>query len=348
MIGNRTFGNCLCFGDFSGRILSPGANKNGTIDWLEADTYRRGIRKRILVTFDANKDGRLRGAERKKANQLLEAGKTPSAVKKTAYRTSGGGRKKIDAEMLEQYDANGDGVLSEEEIQTAMKDMQETRRAEMMRRYDTDGDGKLSKTEREAMYQDQNRGGGWQKMQQEWGIRLFDEDGDGQIDEEEKAGQKEFGQQLQQVMNDMQLRVFDADGDGQISKEERSLVQKEMMVIGVRMMFRFRRLMDTSGDGKVSSEEREGFQTRLAGNFGTWVNGFSNTFDMDGNGRFDAEERKGLVQGIENELDNRMTKHDANKDGRTDPFEVEKMLFEFMGDIGVAPRTKATTAPVRK
>ena len=182
------------------------ANKNGTIDWLEADTYRRSIRKRVLGAFDINKDAHLRGAEREKANRALESGKIPSAAKKKSRSTSGifgGGKNSLGEEMLEKYDANGDGVVSDEEIQAAMKDMQESRRSEMMDRYDTDRDGKLNNAERKVMIQD--RAGPWQKMQKDLGMRLFDEDGDGQINEEEKALQWEFGKQLQVVAKDKHI-----------------------------------------------------------------------------------------------------------------------------------------------
>ncbi len=336
------------FDNFRG-MTTFDANKNGTIDWLEADAYRRRSRKRVMGAFDVNKNGHLRGAERKKANQALEAGKIPPPVKKrstAASRMFGEERNSLGEEMLEKYDANGDGVLSEEEIQTAMKDMQESRRSEMMARYDTDRDGKLSEAERKAMLQD--RAGAWQKMQKRLRMRLFDEDGDGRINEEEKARQREFGEQFQQVANEMRLRMFDVDGDGQISKEERSLVQKEMMIVGIRVMIRSRRLMDGDGDGKVSAKEQSEFQARMAENFGTWVEGFSDMYDVDGNGRFDDEERGNLIQGIRGELDNRMTKHDTNKDGRTDPFEMEKLMFDFGRDIGVVPRKRATTGPESK
>jgi len=43
-----------------------------------------------------------------------------------------------------------------------------------------------------------------------------------------------------------------------------------------------------------------------------------------------------------------MTKHDTNKDGRTDPFEMEKLMFDFGRDIGVVPRKRATTGPESK
>ena len=61
--------------------------------------------------------------------------------------------KERQAKMLERFDANHNGTIDPEERE-AMKAQREARRAEMLKKYDTDGDGKLSDTEREALRKD--------------------------------------------------------------------------------------------------------------------------------------------------------------------------------------------------
>jgi hypothetical protein len=66
-------------------------------------------------------------------------------------------RKEREAKMLERFDANHNGVLDPEEKEAAKKEFQarrEARRAETLKKYDTDGDGKLSDSEREALRKD--------------------------------------------------------------------------------------------------------------------------------------------------------------------------------------------------
>ena len=62
-------------------------------------------------------------------------------------------RKEREAKMLERFDANHNGTIDPEERE-AMKAQREARRAEMLKKYDTDGDGKLSPSEREALRKD--------------------------------------------------------------------------------------------------------------------------------------------------------------------------------------------------
>jgi Ca2+-binding EF-hand superfamily protein len=62
-------------------------------------------------------------------------------------------RKEREAKMLERFDANHNGTIDPEERQ-AMQAQREARRAEMLKNYDTDGDGKLSDSEREALRKD--------------------------------------------------------------------------------------------------------------------------------------------------------------------------------------------------
>ena len=54
------------------------ANKNGTIDWFEADAYRRAARKAIIAEYDKNADGKLTGQERDEANKALAVGRLPN------------------------------------------------------------------------------------------------------------------------------------------------------------------------------------------------------------------------------------------------------------------------------
>ncbi|MGB2822212.1 MAG: hypothetical protein WBF17_14605, partial [Phycisphaerae bacterium] len=60
-------------------MLAFDKNRNGTLDWFEADAYRQDLRKRVLEAFDADKDGRLTGKERERANAALAAGRVPLA-----------------------------------------------------------------------------------------------------------------------------------------------------------------------------------------------------------------------------------------------------------------------------
>jgi Ca2+-binding EF-hand superfamily protein len=63
------------------------------------------------------------------------------------------GREQRQAKLLEKFDTNHNGTIDPEERQ-AMQAQRETRRTEMLKKYDTDGDGKLSDSEREALRKD--------------------------------------------------------------------------------------------------------------------------------------------------------------------------------------------------
>jgi hypothetical protein len=70
--------------------------------------------------------------------------------------------------MLEKYDADKDGKLSEEERKAA----QAGRRAEMTKKFDADGDGELSQEEKATMKAEM--------------LKRLDKDGDGEVSEEER------------------------------------------------------------------------------------------------------------------------------------------------------------------
>ncbi len=78
--------------------------------------------------------------------------------------------------MMEKFDTDKDGKLSEDE-RKAMKEKMEEHRKEMLTKFDKDGDGKLNDEEREKA-----REGHHAEM-----IKKFDTDGDGKLSDEERA-----------------------------------------------------------------------------------------------------------------------------------------------------------------
>lgn len=112
-------------------------------------------------------------------------------------------------QILEHFDQDGDGQLSEEERAAMREEMEKRRggpnggpdgerpsREEMMKRFDADGDGQLSEEERatlrETMGDRGGRGGSGGNRQKI--LERFDADGDGKLDEAERAAMREsFG-----------------------------------------------------------------------------------------------------------------------------------------------------------
>ncbi len=98
--------------------------------------------------------------------------------------------------MFEQFDTNGDGKLTQDEINAA--------RTDMLAKHDADGDGKLSLAEFEAV---------WEEMTKQRMVRAFqriDADGDASITVEE------FLKPYANIVERM-----DRNGDGEISKDDR-------------------------------------------------------------------------------------------------------------------------------
>lgn len=116
--------------------------------------------------------------------------------------------------ILDRYDADGDGLLSDAERQ-ALLEAQARREARMqerlLERFDRDGDGVLSEAELLEMEQRQ------QARQEEWMQRMaeqFDRDGDGLLDEDERNNAFQTMRERREI--DAFVRRYDADGDGRI------------------------------------------------------------------------------------------------------------------------------------
>ena len=313
-------------------------DRNSRIDWLEAEAYRRDLRDRMLAKYDGNKNKRLQKAERLAANQALEAGKLPWARKTRAGRGNpmalpGQAKPDQDMELLEKYDKDADGNLSEEELNQAMKKIGEKHRKEMLLRYDTDNDGKLSNEERRAMFADRTEP--WQVRQRQFALKHFDDDGDGELSDEESAAAKEWAKTLGAPFKDMQLRIGDRDGDGVLSQTEQRQMRMEMMMAGMQLMGLRNRVLDADGDGTVSADEDAEFNEKLA-------EGFSNLFetviqdaDENKNERMDPSERQAASKAWADHINKRFDEGDKNEDGRLDGKELTGLLVDFGKDIEV-------------
>ena len=125
--------------------------------------------------------------------------------------------------ILEKFDKDGDGKLSDEE-KAAARQAREERWKALLAEYDKDGDGQLSDEEKAAAKADM----GWDgKRIPERFLARFDKDGDGQLSDEEMAAAKEAIRARMEERRKEMLAKYDKDGDGQLSEEEREAARRE-------------------------------------------------------------------------------------------------------------------------
>jgi Ca2+-binding EF-hand superfamily protein len=263
------------------------------IDWLEADAYRRDLRKRVLAAHDTSKDGKLVGKERTEANAALAAGKFASASRRSSGRgSSGRGGSPFDRpETIKQYDKDKDGKLNEAERATATAAF----RARMdIRRYDTNRDGKLDAKETAARDKrrkefldrfDKNKNGEIDEAErgaigEYYRNRRYDTNNDGKIDAKETAARDNANAEREKLRKEI-YEKFDKNKNGQFDEDERAAVGE---------FFRNRRY-DTNKDGKLDEKEtaaRDKASAERAKRRADEVK----RFDKDGDGKLNEEEEK--------------------------------------------------------
>lgn len=155
------------------------------------------------------------------------------------------------AAMLERFDTDGDGQLSEAERATAkesFKAQREQMKARLLERFDDNGDGELDEAERAVLRETVGpmlkergkRGRPGQRHMHKIALERFDANEDGQLDDAEKAAAKAHFQQKKAEM----VERFDADGDGELTGEERRAAREH---------FRTRRQLDANRDGVIDA-----------------------------------------------------------------------------------------------
>ena len=112
----------------------------------------------------------------------------------TVYAEGGKGRggDRLPPEILEKFDADDDGKLSEDErkaMRAAIEERRKAHKAKILERFDADNDGKLSEDEKKAAREAA-------KAQREEiraaVLKKFDANGNGKIDDDEREGIREW------------------------------------------------------------------------------------------------------------------------------------------------------------
>jgi Ca2+-binding EF-hand superfamily protein len=134
------------------------------------------------------------------------------------------------AKMIERFDADGDGKLSDAERATAKQTWlaenpeKAAKHAEKIKRFDKDGDGQLNDTERAAAKSEMKGRG---EKFRERAIKRFDKNGDGVLNKRERAHAREVAQAHHRGrLHERLVQKFDKDGDGRLNDAERSEARK--------------------------------------------------------------------------------------------------------------------------
>jgi Ca2+-binding EF-hand superfamily protein len=184
--------------------------------------------------------------------------------------------------VREQYDADGDGTLSEAERTAAREDLQgraqnHPRLARMIRRlrnapfdrlvwaFDEDEDGSLSPEERSALVD---------AMQARCALRRsrilarFDADGDGTLSQAELVAARAARRERLQERHQRVLDRYDANDDGILDRAERNALKADVRARWLQRKAEVIAEFDANGDGVLDATERaalrEAIQRRIA------------------------------------------------------------------------------------
>ncbi|MFC4993047.1 EF-hand domain-containing protein [Rubritalea tangerina] len=224
----------------------------------------RPSREDLLKRFDADGDGSISEEERRAMREARAERAKPGFHGDRERgdwrkRSAHGGR--FDKEVMERFDKDGDGKLSDEERKEARDAIAkrygsrgDKMQKELLKRFDKDGDGKLSEDERRELrrsWEKRKRGHSeWMEQAKKRFMLQFDEDGDGQLSEEEKAKAKEVIAERMSELKKELIEKYDLDGDGTLSEEERKTAHEKEKA---EMLERF----DADGDGTLNAEEKQ-------------------------------------------------------------------------------------------
>jgi len=321
-------------------MLPFDSNASKSLDWFEADAYRKTVRAAVIKQFDANSDGKLAGDERKAASAALARGKLPKLegdAKAAALAQAGNADEYRQRwkKMRAEYDADGDGKLNDEERQAMRQAMRERWRKRALEEYDKNGDGELSEEERQAMRRDRGDRAG--ERMKELAVKHFDTDSDGEIGEAEREAIDRFGKRWETMGKRLESKYLDYNGDGEVSDSERKASRQHWMVAGATLMSKAKDWLDTNGDGELSPDEHRAFRQRMQDKSFEWFDEFGMRFDDDDDGRLDEKERGAMIDGFEDEIDRRVKAADADGNGILTGAELAALMETWGRDTGVIP-----------
>ena len=129
--------------------------------------------------------------------------------------------------VLNAYDVDGDGALSDEEQATLEADLVagcEARRAALIEAFDTDGDGALSEEERASAQEAIAAEREAERVAREAALlESYDADGDGELSHEERHVARDAERAAREAAL---VEAYDVDGDGELSDEEQATMEE--------------------------------------------------------------------------------------------------------------------------
>lgn len=197
----------------------PGGGGRGGVQGMMTVLWERVDKEACLKALDTGLDGAISKEEFKAADlraifgkALMEAGQK--------MRQEGGGPGGMMA--LQQYDSNGDMIVSEDELAEALQALQRRLgklRPFLLEEFDGNKDGRLDDDESRKVQ------GFFASM---GGVPRHDTDHDWELSEEEADAAWGTLSESCLQFNEMIINRFDADGDGALSDAEAGTARKQM------------------------------------------------------------------------------------------------------------------------
>ena len=243
-------------------------------------------------------------------------------------------------EIIKQYDANGDGLLDQEEFEDLKNQILQQQGHQMVNqinantdfsRFDNDGDGRLTANELAQAC-------GMSIEEAQNIIYQYDANGDGTLDPDEFEDLKQqiLAQQRDMMTNNINAmdthQGFDTNGDGKLDANELAQACNITVQEAQNIIYQY----DANGDGLLDQQEFEELKQQILQQqremMTNNINANDNIQSMDdnGDGKLSAIELANACNISAAEAQNIIMQFDKDGDGMLDPQEFEELKQQIL------------------